>query len=577
MQQLEAADIFDEIAELLELKGANLFRIRAYERAALTLRNLAEELESRVKAGTLQQLPGVGKDLAEKIEEIVATGRLSYLEKLRKEVPAILLTLKGIPGIGPKTAKLLYDRFKIKSLKQLESLVKSGKLRILPGFKEKKEENILRGIALVKAGQKRLPLGAALALGEDLLEGLKGTSVQRIELAGSLRRRQETVGDIDLLATSRAPRRVMERFVALPLAARVQAHGQTKSSIRTQQGIQIDLRVVERDAFGAALIYFTGSKAHNIKIRSLAQRLGLTINEYGIFWAKSGKRVAGREESQVYQALGLSWIPPELREDLGEVEAARKGCLPKLVIRKDLIGSFHNHSDWSDGTLAIEKVAQAIKRQGYRYMLLSDHSKSLIIARGLSEDKLLKQISEVKRLNKKLKPFRILTGSEVDILSDGRLDYPDRILKELDVVIAAVHTAFKQPEAVMTHRIIKALENPYVNILAHPTGKLYGEREPYAVNLEKTYSVAAQTGTALEINCHTLRLDLNSIQAKQAKEAGVKLVLATDTHVLEQLDDIELGFAQARRAWLGPGDLLNTMTAEELLAWVGAKHARAKG
>jgi len=577
MQQLEAADIFDEIAELLELKGANLFRIRAYERAALTLRNLAEELEGRVKAGTLQQLPGVGKDLAEKIEEIVATGRLSYLEKLRKEVPAILLTLKGIPGIGPKTAKLLYDRFKIKSLKQLESLVKSGKLRTLPGFKEKKEENILRGIALVKAGQRRLPLGAALALGEDLLEGLKGTSVQRIELAGSLRRRQETVGDIDLLVTSRVPKKVMERFVALPLAARVQAHGQTKSSIRTQQGIQIDLRVVERDAFGAALIYFTGSKAHNIKIRSLAQRLGLTINEYGIFRAKSGKRVAGREEKQVYEALGLCWIPPELREDLGEVEVARKGRLPKLVTRKDLIGSFHNHSDWSDGTLAIEKVAQAIKRQGYRYMLLSDHSKSLIIARGLSEDKLLKQISEVKRLNKKLRPFRILTGSEVDILSDGRLDYPDRILKELDVVIAAVHTAFKQPEVVMTHRIIKALENPYVNILAHPTGKLYGEREPYAVNLEKIYHAVAKTSTALEINCHTLRLDLNSIQTKQAKEAGVKLVLATDTHVLEQLDDIELGLAQARRAWLGAGDLLNTMTQDQLLAWVRSKRRRAKG
>lgn len=333
----------------------------------------------------------------------------------------------------------------------------------------------------------------------------------------------------------------------------------------------MDLRVVEPDAFGAALVYFTGSKAHNIRIRSLANRLGLTVNEYGVFRQKGGRRIAGREEKDVYRALGLPWIPPELREDWGEIEAAGKNHLPHLVEMKDLRGDFHIHSDWSDGHHPIEEVARALKRRGYRYMLLSDHSKSLRVAGGLTESELLKEMEEVRRLNKNLSPFRILMGAEVDILPDGRMDYPDRILAKLDLAIAAVHSAFKQPRDLMTRRIVRALNNRHVSILAHPTGRLLGEREPYEVDLEEVCRAAAQTGTALEINCYTQRLDLNDLQAKKAREMGAKLVLSTDTHVLDQLGDIDLGLAIARRAWAESSDLLNSMGSNELLGWAGKK------
>ena len=572
MKQLEVADAFEQIADLLELKGENPFRIRAYRRAALNLRGLSEPLEGMASAGSLEEIPGVGKDLAAKIEEMISTGRLAYLERLKKEIPESLSTLMRVPGIGPKTAKRMYDRFKVKSIAQLETLVRAGKLRTLPGFQAKKEENILRGIQLFKAGQERMPLGIAMALAQEILTSLRGLpEIKRISVAGSLRRRKETIRDIDILMSSTNPGKVMDRFVKLPLVAQVQAHGETKSSIRTREGVQVDLRVVGPDAFGAALVYFTGSKEHNIKIRSLANRLGLTVNEYGVFREKSGRKVAGQEEEDVYRALGLSWVPPELREDQGEVEAAGANRLPHLVELKDLKGDFHIHSNWSDGHHPIEEVAKAAKARGYRYMLLSDHSKSLRVAGGLSESELLEEMEEVRTLNKRLSPFRILMGAEVDILPDGRMDYPDRVLEKLDLVIAAVHSAFKQPKEVMTRRIVKALTNRYVTLLAHPTGRLLGEREPYQVDLEKVYQVARQTNTALEINCYTQRLDLNDQQAKRARELGVKLVLSTDTHVLSQLDGIELGLAMARRAWAQPQDLLNTMELKDLLVWVSRK------
>ncbi len=574
MKQLEVADIFHQVADLLELKGENPFRIRAYQRAALNLRNLTDDLEARAKAGTLEEIPGIGKDLAAKIQEIVATGRLEFLERLKREIPESLSTLMSVPGIGPKTAKLVYDRLKVKSIRQLEELVRAGKLRSLPGFGAKKEENILRGIQLLKAGQERMTLGAALALADEIFKSLKGLpQVKRISAAGSLRRGKETVRDIDILITSMDPGRVMDRFVQLPIVGQVQAHGETKSSIRTRQGVQVDLRVVEPESFGAALVYFTGSKEHNIRIRSLANRLGLTVNEYGVFREKTGRRVAGREEEDIYKALGLAWIPPELREDRGEVEATKAGRLPRLVELKDLKGDFHIHSNWTDGSHPIEEVAQAVKARGYRYMLLSDHSQSLRVAGGLSESELFKEMEEVKRLNKRLSPFRILMGAEVDILPDGRMDYPDRVLAKLDLVIAAVHSAFKQSKEVMTARIVKALKNRYVTMLAHPTGRLLGEREPYEVDLEEIFRVARQTQTALEINCYTQRLDLNDVQAKQAKEHGVKLVLSTDTHTLDQLAGIELGLSQARRAWAEPKDVLNTLGLNDLLTWVSKKRA----
>lgn len=565
------ADRFDQIADLLELKGnENPFRIRAYRRAALNLRNFAGNLSALAQENSLRKIPGIGSDLAQKIGEFLSTGRLEYLEKLRRTIPPGLLTLTTIPGIGPKTARLIYSKFKVRSIPQLEKLVRSGRLKSLPGFRDKKEANLLKGIGVVRAGQERMPLGMAWAMGEQFLEVLRLLpEVLRISLAGSLRRRCETVRDLDILIASRKPEEVMSRFVRLPLVADVQARGETKASIRTRQGTQVDLRVVDPKSFGAALVYFTGSKAHNIKIRSLAVRKGLTLNEYGLFRTRTGRRMAGAEEKEVYEALGLPWIPPELREDLGEIEAARAGRLPKLLERKDLLGCFHNHSDWSDGSHSIEEVARAVRAEGYRYMILSDHSQSLRIAGGLTEKELLEEAAEVRRLNRRLAPFRILMGTEVDILPDGRLDYPDRLLARLDVVIAAVHSAFKQPKEVMTRRIVRALENPHVDILAHPTGRILGQRDPYEADWAAVFRAAARSGTAVEMNCYTQRLDLNDAQARQAKEAGVRLVLSTDTHVLGQLKDIELGLSMARRAWLGAGDVLNRLTAKELLTWVG--------
>ncbi len=575
MKHLQIADAFEQMANLLELKGENPFRIRAYRRAALNLRNLTEDLKGLAQSGSLEKIPGVGKDLAGKIQEILSTGKLQFLEGLKKEIPESLSTLMSVPGIGPKTAKRVYDRFKVKSIQQLEELVKAGKLRALPGFQEKKEQNILKGIQLLKAGQERIPLGTAITLAAQILGSFKGMpEVQRIEAAGSLRRRNETIGDLDVLVTSRSPQKVMERFVKLPLAAQVQAHGQTKSSIRTPQGFQVDLRVVEPDSFGAALVYFTGSKAHNIRIRSLANRMGLTINEYGVFREKSGRRIAGKTEEEVYRALRLPWIPPELREDQGEVEAAAKGRLPELVEAGHLKGDFHLHSDWSDGHHPIEEVAKAARARGYRYMLLSDHSQSLRVAGGLTESELMEEMAEVRSLNRRLAPFRILMGAEVDILPDGRLDYPDRVLAKLELVIAAVHSAFKQPKETMTRRIVKAVSNRYVSILAHPTGRLLGERAPYEVDLEEVFRTAVISRTALEINCYTRRLDLNDLHARKARELGAKLVLSTDTHDLNQLRDIELGLSVARRAWIGPGDLLNTLGLKELMDWASKKRKR---
>ena len=572
MKQLEIADAFDQIADLLELKGENPFRIRAYRRAALNLRSLTEDLGELSRTDSLESIPGIGKELAAKIQEMLSTRRLRFLEELKKQVPGSLSTLMTVPGIGPKTAKPVYDRFKVRSVEQLEKIVRAGKLRILPGFQQKKEENILRGIQILKAGQERMSLGAAVLLAEEILRSLRGVpEIKRISVAGSLRRRKETIRDIDILITSTNPARVMDRFVSLPIVGQVQAHGETKSSFRTRQGVQVDLRVVEPDAFGAALVYFTGSKAHNIKIRSLANRMGLTVNEYGVFREKTNRRITGREEEDVYRALGLPWIAPELREDQGEVEAAAENRLPSLVELKDLKGDFHIHSDWSDGHHPIEEVAKAAKGLGYRYMLLSDHSKFLRVAGGLSEGELMEEMEEVRRINQRLGPFRILMGAEVDILPDGRMDYSDSILKKLDLVIAAVHSAFKQSEEIMTRRIIKALNNRYVTILAHPTGRLLGEREPYQVDLEEVCRVARKTNTALEINSYTQRLDLNDVHARRAREMGVKLVISTDTHALDQLGSVELGLSMARRAWLGPKDLLNTMDVKDLLAWVARK------
>ncbi len=567
MKNFEIAKLFYEMADLLEIKGENVFRVRAYQRAAENLESLTEEVEAVSRRGELQKIPGIGKDLAAKIKEYLASGKIADLEAMRKEVPRGLLSIMEVQGLGPKTAKLLYDRLGVDSVEKLETATRSGDILKVPGIREKTRENILKGIATWKAGQSRMSVGKALDIADTLVQALKAHgAVTQIEVAGSIRRRKETVGDIDILVTSADPKRVIETFVSLPSVLDVLAHGETKASIRHQEGIQVDLRVVEPEAFGAALQYFTGSKEHNVRVREIASKKGLKVSEYGVFNEKSGKRLAGDTEEEVYRAVGLPWIPPELRENAGEVEAALKGKLPDLVEEDAIRGDLHAHTDWSDGHHPLEKLIQAAEARGYEYIIVSDHSKSSTVAGGLTADELREQIRKIRELQKKHK-IRILTGSECDILADGRMDFPDDILKELDIVLAAVHSRFKQARAEMTARIVKALENPYVNILVHPTGRLIGERDPYDVDLEQVFAAAKKHGKAIEINASPQRLDLKDVHARRAAELGIPIAINTDTHYLDNLDWMALGIATARRAWITRPQVLNTLPLKKLLAW----------
>ncbi len=568
MRNLEIAKLFNEIADLLEIKEENIFKIRAYRRAAMNLESLTEEIESVAARGALSEIAGIGKDLAAKIQQALETGRIEYLEGLRKEIPRGVVELMAIPGVGPKTAKLLFESLKVDSVERLEALAQEGKLLALPGIKQKTVENILKGIQVVKKGRERMLLGKALPLSREIVRVLEQLpQVKRISMAGSLRRMRETVKDFDLLIASTKPAKVMDAFTSLPQVAEVLLHGDTKASIRHREGVQVDLRVVEPACFGAALHYFTGSKAHNIRVRDLASRKGLKVSEYGVFNEATGKRIAGASEEEVYRAVGLPYIPPELREDAGEIEAALEGRLPDLLELDDIRGDLHAHTNWSDGHHDLEALVEAAHRRGYEYVIVSDHSRSTTVAGGLSEERLLEQIGKIRALNKKYKGFRILAGSECDILADGRMDFPDRVLAQLDIVLAAVHSRFKQNREEMTARIVKALSNPYVNILAHPTGRLIGERDPYDVDLDAVFAAAKQHGKAVEINAQPSRLDLNDHHARRAKELGVLLSIDTDTHVLDQLENMTLGVATARRAWISKSDVINTMPLDKLLAW----------
>jgi DNA polymerase (family 10) len=575
VRNLEIAKLFNEIADLLEIKDENIFKIRAYRRAAMNLESLTEEIEAVARRGGLTDIAGIGKDLAAKIGQALETGRIEYLNELRKEIPRGVVELMEIPGVGPKTAKLLFEKLRVDSVERLEALAQEGNLLGLPGIKQKTIENILKGIQVVKKGRERMLLGRALPLAREVVQALEKLSqVKKISMAGSLRRMRETVRDFDLLITSTKPAKVMEAFIALPQVAEVLAHGETKATVRHREGIQMDLRVVEPECFGAALQYFTGSKDHNIRVRELASRKGLKVSEYGVFNEASGKRIAGATEEEVYKAIGLPYIPPELREDTGEVEAALEGRLPDLLTLDDLRGDLHAHTNWSDGHHQLEALVQAAHRKGYEYIIVSDHSRSSTVAGGLSEEKLLEQIGKIRALNKKYRNFRILTGSECDILADGRLDYSDRVLAQLDIVLGAVHSRFKQGRAEMTARIVKALSNPYVHILAHPTGRLIGERDPYDVDLEAVFAAAKQHGKAVEINAQPSRLDLNDHHARRAKELGVMISIDTDTHFLDQLENMTLGVATGRRAWIGKSDVINTMPLGKLLTWAHKSRPR---
>src|SRR3989338_8500917 len=576
MKQQEIAALFKHMADLLEFRGANPFRIRAYRRAAMSLDGFGGDVDRLVQDGRVRaKIPGVGEDLAAKIAEYCGTGRIREIEREGKAAPKGLFDLLAVPGIGPKTARLLSDRLKITSVDALERAAKAHRLQELPGFHERKEQNVLRGVAILRGGRERMHLGVAVPQAEELVAFLKNIrGVERASAAGSLRRMRETIGDLDLLVATRQPARVMRAFTRAPFCAKILAAGETKASIVTPQGLQVDLRVVPPESYGAALQYFTGSKEHNVRLRELASRHGLKINEYGVFRLKTNRRLGGGEEADIYQAVGLPWIPPELREDRGEIAAAQANRLPRLVERKDLRGDFHLHSTWSDGGDSLEAMARAAAARGYEYAALCDHSQSLKVAHGMTVARLKQQAQKIGALNQRFRNFRLLMGSEVDILADGRMDYPSDILAKLDFVVGSVHSGFSRPQAEQTRRIERAMENPYVTVVGHPTGRLMGQREAYAVDLERLFRTAKATGTAMEINGQPKRLDLNDAAAHRARGAGVMLTLATDSHSVAQLEQVVYGLAVARRAWLEPGDLLNTKSLKELLAWIGRKRSR---
>lgn len=567
MKNFEVARLFYEMAGLLDVNNDSVFRVRAYQRAARTLETLAEDVAAVAARGELTTLPGIGRDLAAKIAEYLATGRVAQLDALRGDLPPKFLTLLEIRGLGPKTAKTLYEQLGVDSVERLEELCRTKQIVGVAGIRDKTCDNILKGITTWRAGRQRTMLSTARGIARQVADALRAHGgVDRLEIAGSLRRAKDTVKDIDILVTSTEPARVIRALTTLPSVIDVLGQGDTKASVRHQDGLAIDLRVVAPESFGAALQYFTGSKDHNVKTRAMAQQRGLKISEYGVFDEATGARVAGATEEDVYAAIGLPWIPPELRENAGELEAARDGRLPALVTEADLRGDLHAHTEWSDGHHPLERLIEAAQARGYEYIIVSDHSKSAAIARGLGVDELRMQLARIRALQPRY-AIRILTGSECDILADGTMDLPDDLLAELDVVLAAVHSRFKQGRDEMTARIVRALQHPHVDVLAHPTGRLIGSRDPYDVDMDVVLDTAHRYGKAVEINCTPDRLDLNDVHARRAAQRGVPIAISTDTHYLSNLDNVDLGTAIARRAWIGPAQVLNARSLGDLLAW----------
>ena len=565
----QIAKIFSEIADILEIKGENPFRVRAYQRAAQIIGGLPKDV-SRMTEKELLEIPRIGRDLAGKIHQYIETGTIEAYDELKKEVPEGFTALLSVPGLGPKTAKLLYERLKITNIDELEFLAREHKLSGLPGIKDKTEENILKGIEMVRRGKERLPLGRVLPIAEEIIGEMqkRNAPVNELALAGSLRRWKETIKDIDILATSENPEKTMHVFIHLPQVKEVVMHGPTKSSVVTTEGIQVDLRVVEEGSFGAAFAYFTGSKAHNIRIREMAVKAGLKINEYGIFRGTDNKRLGGEREEDVYRLLGLPYIPPELREDTGEIEAALEGRLPDLIELKDIRGDLHVHTKRSDGNHTIDELIKAARERGYEYIAITDHTKGLGVARGLNEERLLEEVMEIREINRRMNGFRVLTGAEVDIRSDYTLDLPDKVLRELDVVVASIHSGFRQGRAQLTKRLLSALENPYVTVIAHPTGRLIGERDAHEMDIEEVFRAAGENGKALEINAFPLRLDINDAFAKKAKEMGIPIIINTDAHLISHLDYMSYGVSIGRRGWLEKRDVINTLGTKNLIQWL---------
>jgi DNA polymerase (family X) len=560
VQNAEIASMFDQAADLLEIKGENQFRVRAYRRAARTVEGLPQSVRSLLAAQEdLSELPGIGKDLAGKIADIVQSGHFDLLDQLKKKMPGELGEMAGLPGLGPKRIKLLYDKVKVRTLDDLKRAIQKGKLHGLHGFGPLIEKKLAAALEKPVA-EKRFKLAVAEAEAEALVSFLHDKG--RVVVAGSYRRRRDTVGDLDILVTSKHGAAVGDKLVGYDNVAEVLAHGETRTTVKLRSGIQVDLRAVPDASYGAALLYFTGSKAHNIALRGIANDHKWKLNEYGLFAGK--RRIAGASEEEVYKKLGLAYIPPEMREDRGEVALAMKGALPRLVTVADIRGDLHCHSDWTDGTASIADMATAAQARGYDYMALTDHSRRQTMSHGLDPAKVVRQIREIDRLNAKFKNFTILKGIEVDILKDGRLDLPDATLAKLDVVVASVHSFFDLPREAQTERMIRAMRNPHVSIIGHPTGRLIGEREPYAVDMDRITSAARDLNCCLEINAQPERLDLNDIHAHMAKSKGVRIAVSTDAHAVSSFQYIRYGIDQARRAWLTADDVINTRRLADL-------------
>ncbi|MCA9402718.1 MAG: DNA polymerase/3'-5' exonuclease PolX [Candidatus Omnitrophica bacterium] len=572
MKNKEIADLLKRMGTLLEIKGENAFKIRAYYKAADNIAGLSEDIAVVSEQGRLGEIPGIGKTIAEKIGEWLATGQLKAYGKLTAEVPETLLEIVDIPTVGPKKAHLFFDKLKITTIDQLRTAATDGRLAQLPGIQQKTIDNILHGIGVVAKGMERINRGMADQLASEIVAGLRELPcVRKIDVAGSFRRGRETVGDLDLLAEATDPAEVMRVFTALPTVATVQAHGDTKSSVRTRQNVQVDLRVVDGASYGAALLYFTGSKYFNIKLRQIAKKSGMKVNEYGIFkeLKNSERRLAGETEKECFEVLGLPFVPPELREEMGASELFdddQPRRVPDLIEQRHIKGEFHVHSTYSDGKNTIAEMADKAKELGYHYLAVSDHSQALRVARGVAEADLKRKRREVDALNAQEKSFRVLMGSEVEIDTHGKLDYNERILSELDVVIAAVHSGFQQTSQQLTKRLVNACRNKHVNIIAHPLGVHFGKRDPYDVDFDEVCRAAADNNVFLEINSFPIRLDLDSSHVYAARRHGVKFVINTDAHRAEHMDYMKFGISIARRGWLGKADVLNTRTWKQVAA-----------
>ena len=577
MNNRQLAETFVLIADLSEIKGEVIYKTLAYRKAAENLAGLGRDVNDMWKEGKLREIPGVGEAIAEKIDELMRTGKLQFLEKLKKEVPPGLAEWLKVPGLGPKKVGMIWKALKITTLPELEEAAKDGKLRDLPGMGTRSEETILAGIASLARRSGRIPLGRAWPLAQGIIHELKKVSgVVAAEPAGSLRRMRSTIGDIDILVASSDPKPVMEKFTKLPGVFRVLGKGETKSSIEFGDGVRAQVWVHPPERFGTALMYATGSKEHNVRLREIALEKGLSLSEHALTKKKGeGAEMLFATEQEVYAALGLPYIPPELREDRGEIQAAKANKLPKLIELKDIKADLQVHSTWSDGKLSMLEMARAEEKRGMKVVAFTDHSVSLGVTGGLSMEAHKKQAAEIKKTQKQLgDTIQVLHASEVEIKADGKLDYPDEFLKGLDLVLASLHTSLRQPRDKVTQRVLNAIRNPNVDIIGHPTGRLIPDREGADLDMEALFKAAAESGVALEINAHPARLDLDDVHARRANELGIPISINTDGHSEADLDLLFYGVATARRAWLEAKDVINTWPRKKLLDWLDKRHGR---